>query len=46
VWLEKPTTSIWASKTAAPVFTLVAEESIRLLNIPPDIIRQQYAAGQ
>ncbi|MBT3321931.1 MAG: penicillin-binding protein 2 [Anaerolineae bacterium] len=46
VWLERPTTSIWASKTAAPVFALVAEESIRVLNIPPDIIRLQYAAGQ
>ncbi|HIE25023.1 MAG TPA: penicillin-binding protein 2 [Anaerolineales bacterium] len=46
VWLEKPTTSIWASKTAAPVFAKVAEESVRILNIPPDIIRIQYAAGQ
>ena len=46
VWLEKPTVSTWASDTAAPVFALVAEESVRLLNIPPDIIRLQYAAGQ
>jgi cell division protein FtsI/penicillin-binding protein 2 len=46
VWLEKPTTSIWASKTAAPVFAEVAEETIRLLDIPPDYIRQQYASGQ
>ncbi len=46
VWLEKPTTSTWASKTAAPVFALVAKESIRVLNIPPDIIRMQYAAEQ
>ncbi len=46
VWLEKPTASTWASKTAAPVFALVAKESIRVLNIPPDIIRMQYAAEQ
>ena len=46
VWLERPTTSIWASKTAAPVFAEVAEESVRILDIPPDIIRMQYAAGQ
>ncbi len=44
VWLERPSTSIWASKTAAPVFALMAKESIRVLNIPPDIIRMQYAA--
>ncbi|NQU30009.1 MAG: hypothetical protein HQ525_05025, partial [Anaerolineae bacterium] len=46
VWLEKPTTSSWASYTAAPVFAQVAEETTRLLNIPPDIIRQQFVSGQ
>ena len=46
VWLERPTESTWASDTAAPVFAEVAEESIRILDIPPDYIRQQYAAGQ
>ena len=46
VWLEKPTSSSWASHTAAPVFAQVAEETTLLLNIPPDIIRQQYVAGQ
>ncbi len=46
VWLEKPTSSIWASKTAAPVFKEVAVETIRLLDIPPDYIRQQFALGQ
>lgn len=46
VWLEKPTSSSWASYTAAPVFALVAEETTRLLNIPPDIIRQQYVSGK
>jgi len=46
VWLEKPTTSTWASQTAAPVFAEVAEASVQLLDIPPDAIRQQHAAGQ
>mgnify|MGYP002641482243 CR=1 FL=1 len=46
VWLEKPTSSSWASYTAAPVFAQVAEDTTMLLNIPPDIIRQQFVSGQ
>ena len=46
VWLERPTSSIWASQTAAPVFAQVADATTQILNIPPDIIRQQYALGQ
>lgn len=46
IWLEKPTTSTWASQTAAPVFAEVAQTCVQLLNIPPDSIRQQYATGQ
>jgi cell division protein FtsI/penicillin-binding protein 2 len=46
VWLEKPTTSIWASHTAAPVFADMAEATTQILNIPPDLIRQKFAAGQ
>jgi cell division protein FtsI/penicillin-binding protein 2 len=46
VWLEKPSVSIWASDTAAPVFAEVAQESVRLLNIPPDYVRLQYAVEQ
>ncbi len=45
VWLEKPGVSIWASETAAPVFAEVAKESVRLLNIPPDEVRLQYATN-
>jgi cell division protein FtsI/penicillin-binding protein 2 len=41
IWLEKPTTSIWASETAAPVFSKVAEQTVILLNIPPDAVRGQ-----
>ena len=36
VWLEQPTTSIWGSKTAAPVFARVVERLVVLMNIPPD----------
>jgi cell division protein FtsI/penicillin-binding protein 2 len=41
VWLETPSASIWASQTAAPVFSKVAEQTVILLNIPPDVVRSQ-----
>ena len=41
VWLESPSTSIWASETASPVFARVAEQTVILLNIPPDVVRSQ-----
>ena len=41
IWLETPSTSIWASETAAPVFSKVAEQTVILLNIPPDVVRSQ-----
>jgi cell division protein FtsI/penicillin-binding protein 2 len=41
VWLETPSTSIWASETASPVFSKVAEQTVILLNIPPDVVRRQ-----
>ena len=43
VWLQKPSTSIWSSETAAPVFSEVAEQTVVLLNIPPDVVRNQLA---
>lgn len=43
IWLQKPATSIWASETAAPVFSKVAEQSVIILNIPPDAVRNQLA---
>lgn len=43
VWLEEPSASIWASYTAAPVFSQVAETTTLLLNIPPDQVRHQLA---
>ena len=39
VWLNKPSTSIWSSDTAAPTFSKVAEQTVILLNIPPDNVR-------
>jgi cell division protein FtsI/penicillin-binding protein 2 len=44
VWMETPSSSIWASETASPVFARVAEQTVILLNIPPDVVRQQLAA--
>jgi cell division protein FtsI/penicillin-binding protein 2 len=41
IWMEQPSTSIWASETAAPVFSKVAEQAVILLNIPPDVVRSQ-----
>jgi cell division protein FtsI/penicillin-binding protein 2 len=43
VWLERPSSSIWGSETAAPVFAQVAQKTVLLLNIPPDSIRNQIA---
>jgi cell division protein FtsI/penicillin-binding protein 2 len=39
VWLEKPSSSIWGSVVAAPVFRDVVEELVVLMNIPPDNVR-------
>jgi len=43
VWLQRPSASIWSSETAAPVFSEVAEQTVVLLNIPPDVVRLQLA---
>ena len=44
VWLERPSTSIWGSQTAAPVFSEVAQKTVILLDIPPDAVRLQLPA--
>lgn len=41
IWMSKPSASIWASETAAPVFSRVAEQTVIALNIPPDAVRAQ-----
>lgn len=44
IWLQEPTTSIWSSQTTAPVFSKVAEQTVIMLNIPPDVVRAQYGS--
>ena len=43
VWLEKPTSSIWGSVVAAPVFQQVFSEAVRLYDIPPDDVRMKLS---
>jgi cell division protein FtsI/penicillin-binding protein 2 len=43
VWLEKPTSSIWGSEVASPVFKEVVQKLVVLLNLPPDTTRQEMA---
>jgi cell division protein FtsI/penicillin-binding protein 2 len=44
VWLEKPTSSIWGSVVAAPVFREVFTEAVRLYNVPPDEVRMNLSS--
>ena len=44
IWLQQPSASIWSSETAAPVFSQVAEQTVIMLNIPPDSVRSQLSA--
>jgi cell division protein FtsI/penicillin-binding protein 2 len=39
IWLEKPTTSIWGSEVAAPVFAEAVQRLVVLMDIPPDDVR-------
>ena len=43
IWLQEPSASIWSSETAAPVFSQVAEQTVIMLNIPPDNVRSQFS---
>jgi cell division protein FtsI/penicillin-binding protein 2 len=45
VWLEKPSTSIWGSVVAAPVFKQIVQKLVVLEGIPPDSIRAQQLTG-
>ncbi len=40
VWLERPSTDIWGSTVAAPVFRQVVERLVTILGIPPDDVRR------
>jgi cell division protein FtsI/penicillin-binding protein 2 len=39
VILDRPSTSIWGSETAAPVFASLAQRLVVLMDIPPDDVR-------
>jgi cell division protein FtsI/penicillin-binding protein 2 len=45
VRLDKPESSPWGSVVAAPVFRDVVERLVAMLEIPPDSVREQLAAG-
>jgi cell division protein FtsI/penicillin-binding protein 2 len=39
IWISKPSSSIWGSEVAAPVFRKVVEKVVIQLGIPPDAVR-------
>jgi cell division protein FtsI/penicillin-binding protein 2 len=43
IWFEKPTSDIWGSTVAAPVFKEVLSKLVVLMDLPPDSVRQGYA---
>jgi cell division protein FtsI/penicillin-binding protein 2 len=45
IWLEKPTTSIWGSVVASPIFKEVVENLVVLMDIPPDDVRHAVASN-
>ena len=45
VRLDKPESSPWGSVVAAPVFRDVVKRLVAMLEIPPDSVREQLAAG-
>lgn len=44
LWLEKPSTSIWASEIVAPLFSDIAERLVILMDIPPDTLKADIFA--
>lgn len=45
IWLEKPTSDIWASLVVSPIFKRTINELVVLMNIPPDDVRQELYAN-
>lgn len=39
IWLEKPTSSIWASEVVSPIFSELVSKLVVLMEIPPDEVR-------
>jgi cell division protein FtsI/penicillin-binding protein 2 len=44
VIINKPATSPWGGEVAAPVFARIAQQLVALFDVPPDEVRQQFAA--
>ncbi len=44
IWLNKPTSSQWASLVTGPIFRDVVERLVILMDIPPDHVRRSLAA--
>jgi cell division protein FtsI/penicillin-binding protein 2 len=40
IWLEKPSSAIWGSVVAAPVFKEVVQRLVVLMDLPPDPVRK------
>jgi cell division protein FtsI/penicillin-binding protein 2 len=45
IWFEKPTSDIWGSTVAAPVFKEILGKLVVLMDIPPDAVRQGIASN-
>ena len=45
IWLEKPTSDIWASLVVSPIFKRTINELVVLMNIPPDDVRKNLYAN-
>ena len=41
IWLKRPTSSPWSNDTTAPLFAEIAQKTVILLDIPPDLVRLQ-----
>jgi cell division protein FtsI/penicillin-binding protein 2 len=46
IWLEKPTSDIWASIVAAPIFSEAVQRLVVLMELPPDHVRFQMRAAR
>ena len=40
IWLEKPSSAIWGSVVAAPVFQEIVKRLVVLMDLPPDMVRK------
>ena len=40
IWIEKPSSSIWGSVVAAPIFSDIVKRLVVLMDLPPDHVRK------